>query len=74
MSVREYRLTDPADLVQELMIAEGTNRNQLALKIGTSRQSLYQMLNKGKRDLRVSSFLKVLNGMGYEVLVRKCEK
>ena len=74
MRGREYRFTEPADLLKELMIEEGTNRNQIAQKIGMTRQNLYQMLNKGKKDLRVSSFIRILEGMGYEVIVRKHEK
>lgn len=72
--MKEYRFTEPTDLIHELMVKEGTNRCKVAQDIGMTRQNLYQMLNKGKGDLRVSSFLRIMKGMGYEVIVRKCEK
>jgi len=56
-------------IIREMLAREGMSQQQLANKIGMVRQSVSQMLTRG--DMRFCSFIKMTNGLGYEILCRK---
>lgn len=68
-----YDVVEPVALIKDLMEEEGTNGNQLSAKLGISRQAVNQMLNRGKGGLRVQSFQKMLDALGYELIVRRAK-
>lgn len=61
----------PIDTIKLLMEKENLNQQKLAVRMGTLRQNVNQMLNRGKADMKYSSFKKVMSALGYEIILRK---
>lgn len=61
----------PTDTIKHLMEKDNLNQQKLADRMGTSRQNVNQMLNRGKSDMKYSNFKKVMSELGYEVILRK---
>lgn len=58
------------EVITTAMKQSGLNQTQMASMIGMNNQSGFSMaLNRA--DLKVGFFVKVLNAMGYEVVVQK---
>lgn len=61
------------DIINSIMKQSGFTQSQMAALIGLKNQSGFSMaLNRA--DLKVGFFVKVLNAMGYEVVVKKRER
>lgn len=67
----EYKGTGAADVIKEIMDAEQISQTELAEKMGCVRQNISQALNRGTVNMRYDSFYKMVNALGYEVVVRK---
>ena len=58
------------DIVKSIMEGVGISQKKLADKIGAkSQQAVFNMLN-AKNGMRVDNFVKLMNAMGYDVVVR----
>lgn len=58
------------EIITSTMKQSGLNQTQMASMIGLKNQSGFSMaLNRA--DLKIGFFVKVLNAMGYEVVVKK---
>lgn len=55
---------DAGKLIETLLIEAGMSKTELAQKMNVSRQSLYNSLD---RDMRASTFFKMMNEMGYDL-------
>ena len=58
------------DIITTTMKQSGLNQTQMASMIGLKNQSGFSMA-LGRADLQVRFFVKVLNAMGYEAVVKK---
>lgn len=59
------------DIIKEAMTADSITQKELAEALGwSSQQSVGNMLAR-KNSMRLDNFVKMLNEMGYEVVVRK---
>ncbi len=67
----EYKGPDAAEIIRQIMEKEGVNQKILAEKAGCVRQNVSQMLNRGKVNMRYDSFYKLIDALGYEIIVRK---
>lgn len=74
MSVRRKVENNATDLIRELLEEEKLNQQQLADRMGVMRQSVSQMLNRGKGNIRLDNFEKMLRVLGYELEVVKKQK
>lgn len=59
------------EIIKTAMAADGITQKELAEALGwNSQQSVGNMLTR-KNSMRLDNFVKMLNEMGYEVVVRK---
>ena len=59
------------EIIKTAMAADGITQKELAEALGwSSQQSVGNMLTR-KNSMRLDNFVKMLNEMGYEVVVRK---
>lgn len=59
------------EIIKTAMAADGITQKELAEALGwSSQQSVGNMLTR-KNGMRLDNFVKMLNEMGYEVVVRK---
>lgn len=59
------------EIIKAAMSADGITQKELAEALGwASQQSVGNMLTR-KNSMRLDNFVKMLNEMGYEVVVRK---
>lgn len=65
---------EPIDTIKFLLQKDGLSQQRLADRMGTLRQNVSQMLNRGKNDMKYSNFKKIVSILGYEVILRKKEK
>lgn len=64
-------MIDGAEIVKKLMKSENVTQMELADSIQTSRQAVSQMLNRNSDGMRLNSFQRMIEAMGYEVIVQK---
>lgn len=70
----EISVGEPTDTIKFLLKREGLSQQKLANYMGTLRQNVSQMLNRGNSDMKYSSFKKIVSILGYEVVLRKKAK
>ncbi len=63
--------TDPAEIICNLLEKEGLNQKKLADRMGVTRQSVSQMINRNKVSMRFDGFSKMISALGYEIVARK---
>ena len=59
------------EVIKEVMYAEGVTQKALANKVGLKTAQAIGNILYRENSVRVSSFVKMLDIMGYEVVVRK---
>lgn len=74
MCIRRKVENNAVELIRELLEEEKLNQQQLADRMGIMRQSVSQMLNRGKGNIRLDNFEKMLTALGYELEVVKKQK
>lgn len=67
----EVSAGEPIDTIKFFLKRDGLSQQNLADRMGTLRQNVSQMLNRGKNDMKYSNFKKMLSVLGYEVMLRK---
>lgn len=67
----EVKLKTATETVRELLDRERMNQQQLADKMGVPRQTVSQSINRNAHGMRVDSFKKMVQALGYEVIIRK---
>ena len=60
-----------ADVIRQIMEKENVNQKELAERMGSVRQNISQMLNRGITNMRYDSFYKIAKTLGYEIVLRK---
>ncbi len=63
--------TDPAEMIREALKLENLSQKELADKMGIARQNVSQALNRSRVSIRFDSFRKMMETLGYEIVVRK---
>lgn len=58
------------DIIETVMEIEKVTQKELAEELGLTQQAVSKFKN-GKGSLRVDTFVKILNKMGYTVVVRR---
>ncbi len=59
-----------ADIVRHVLEKVGMSQKKLATKIGVkAQQGVFNMLN-AKQGMRIDNFVKIMNVLGYDVLVK----
>lgn len=61
---------DAQGVIRAILAKEGISQQQLADKTGMVRQNVSQMLTRGE-GMRYSSFQKMVDALGYEIILRK---
>ena len=57
-------------IVRKIMSEAGVSQKKIADQIGlNSQQAVFNMLN-AKLGMRIDNFIKIMNALGYEVIVR----
>lgn len=56
-------------VIEEIMEKKGTTQGELAKLVGFPGQSTVS--EKLKRDIKISVFVKMVNALGYEVIIRE---
>lgn len=67
----EHTGEDAAEIIRQILEKEGMNQKELAEKMGITRQNVSQMLNRNKVSMRFDGFSKMIQSLGYEIIVRK---
>lgn len=67
----EIKVKTATETVRELLEKENMNQQQLADKMGVPRQTVSQSINRNAHGMRVDSFKKMVQALGYEIIVRK---
>lgn len=60
-----------AAIVRQIMEREDVNQKELAEKMGCVRQNVSQMLTRGTVNMRYDSFHRMVEALGYEIILRK---
>ncbi len=63
--------TDAAEIIRRLLEKEGLNQQELADKIGVTRQTVSQALNRNRTSMRFDNFERMASALGYEIIMRK---
>lgn len=71
MNREEITGNDPTQIVRDILLQENLNQRELAEKMGVTRQNVSQMFNRNTVSMRYDSFYKMIEALGYEVVVRK---
>ena len=58
------------EIVKEILHLRGWSQSKLAEDIGKSQTNITGYLNRGKNEMRLDVFVKMVEAMGYEVIVR----
>lgn len=66
----EFEGNDAQGIIRAILVKEGMNQQQLADRAGMIRQNVSQMLTRGA-GMRFSSFQRMVDALGYEVVCRK---
>ena len=62
---------DAAEIIRNILEKEKINQTDLADRMGITRQNISQMLNRNKVSMRFDGFSKMVEALGYEIVVRK---
>ena len=58
------------EIVKEILHLREWSQSKLAEDIGKSQTNITGYLNRGKKEMRLDVFVKMVEAMGYEVIVR----
>lgn len=61
----------PDVIISEIMEEKKLNNTRLANDVGMSRQSLHQIMSRNPDGMKLNTFQKILEAMGYEIQVVK---
>ncbi len=61
----------PDMVISEIMEEKKLNNTKLANDVGMSRQSLHQIMSRNPDGMKLNTFQKILEAMGYEIKVVK---
>ena len=64
-------MVKPDKVISEIMEKKKVNNTKLARDIGMSRQSLHQIMARNPDGMKLSTFQKILEAMGYEIQIVK---
>lgn len=63
--------TDPAKMIREVLEVENLSQTDLADRMEITRQNVSQMLNRSRVSIRFDSFRRMIDVLGYEIVLRK---
>ena len=60
-----------SDIVRKAMKVDGITQKELATTLGLSSQQAFGNMLTRQKGMRIDNFVKIMNEMGYEIVVRK---
>lgn len=60
-----------ATVIKQIMEMEDVKIKELAERMDCMRQNVSQMLNRGTVNMRYDSFYRMIEALGYEIVLRK---
>ena len=67
----EIREESAEKIIRHILDEEKMTQQDLADRMGFTRQSISQSLNRSAKSMRYDSFSKMVTALGYEVVVKK---
>lgn len=67
----EIREESSEKIIRHILDEEKMTQQDLADRMGITRQSISQSLNRSAKSMRYDSFSKMITALGYEVVVKK---
>ena len=71
MSGKENKGTTAEETIRWILEEEKMTQQDLADRMGTSRQNVSQLLNRNAKSMRYDSFAKTVSALGYEIVLKK---
>ena len=59
------------ETIRCILEEEKMTQQDLADRMGTSRQNVSQLLNRNAKSMRYDSFAKTVSALGYEIVLKK---
>jgi len=67
----EIKAVNAAETIRCILDEEKMTQQDLADRMGFTRQNISQSLNRNAKSMRYDSFLKMVTALGYEIVVKK---
>lgn len=67
----EITAVNAAETIRCILDEEKMTQQDLADRMGFTRQNISQSLNRNAKSMRYDSFLKMVTALGYEIVVKK---
>ena len=67
----EIKAANAEETIRYILNEEKMTQQDLADRIGITRQSISQSLNRSAKSMRYDSFSKMVTALGYEIVVKK---
>lgn len=69
----EIKAVNAAETIRCILDEEKMTQQDLADRMGFTRQNISQSLNRNAKSMRYDSFLKMVTALGYEIVVKKLQ-
>ena len=67
----EIKATNGEETIRGILDEEKMTQQDLADRMGITRQNISQSLNRNAKSMRYDSFSKMVTALGYEIVVKK---
>lgn len=67
----EIKATNAEETIRRILDEEKMTQQDLADRMGITRQNISQSLNRNAKSMRYDSFSKMVTALGYEIVVKK---
>lgn len=71
MSGKEIKGTTAEETIRCILEEEKMTQQDLADRMGTTRQNVSQLLNRNAKSMRYDSFAKAVSALRYEIILKK---
>ena len=69
----EIKAVNAAETIRRILDEEKMTQQDLADRMGFTRQNISQSLTRNAKSMRYDSFLKMVTALGYEIVVKKLQ-
>ena len=69
----EIKAVNAEDTIRCILDEEKITQQDLADRMGITRQNISQFLNRNAKSMRYDSFSKMIGALGYEIIVKKIQ-
>ena len=67
----EIKAASAEETIRSILDEEKMTQQDLADKMGITRQNISQFLNRNAKSMRYDSFSKMVTALGYEIVIKK---